>query len=295
MRKILSLFFILFVGFSYAQELNCTVTVNADQVGGTNTQVYKTLQKSLTDFINKSDWTALGYKQNERINCSMFINVSSASGSTFTATLQVQSSRTAFNSTYSSPVFNFNDKEFTFDYTEFQNLTFNQTTFDSNLVSVISYYCYMIIGLDADSYAPNGGTDYLSIAQEIASVAQSGGYKGWSGNEGNSNRFFLVNDMLSTTYAPFREANYLYHFEGLDNMSRDTKTSKEKIKVAIAKLAEIYSVRPNAFLTRVFFDAKSDEIVSIFSGGPKITTTDLIENLNRISPLNAAKWAAIKP
>jgi len=294
MRKILSLLLIFFVGFSYAQELNCTVTVNADQVGGTNTQVYKTLQKSLTDFINKTDWTNQGFKNNERINCSMFINVSAVTGSTFTATLQVQSSRPGFNSTYSTPVFNFNDKEFNFDYTEFQNLNYNPNSFDSNLISVVSYYCLMIIGMDADTFAPEGGTPYFETAQQIVTVAQAGGYKGWSGSEGNSNRFFLVNDMLSPTYQPYRDAMYQYSFEGIDNMNRDQKGAKEKIKAAITTLSDIYKVRPNSFLMRVFFDAKSDELVSIFSGGPQVTVTDLADTLNRISPLNSAKWAGIK-
>jgi len=294
MRKIFSLFLIFFIGLSYAQELNCTVTVNADQISVTNRQVFTTLQKSLADFINKNDWTGRGYKPNERINCSMFINITAVSGTTYTATLQVQSSRTAFNSTYSSPVFNFNDKEFTFDYTEFQNLNFNQSSFESNLVSVVSFYAYMILGLDADTFAPEGGTDYFSNAQEIVAVAQTGGYKGWSGNDGNSNRFFLVNDLLAPTFAPYREAMYQYHFEGMDNMNSDLKASKEKIKTALVTLSQIYSIRPNAFMLRVFFDAKSDEIVSVFSGGPQITITDVVENLNRISPLNSTKWAAIK-
>src|SRR5690606_29639427 len=128
--------------FANAQELNCTVTVNADQVGGTNQQVFRTLQKSLTDFINKNDWTGQGYKNNERINCSMFINVSSFASNSFTATIQVSASRPVYNSTYSSPILNTNDKEFTFDYTEFQNLTFNPTVFESNLISVVTYYCF---------------------------------------------------------------------------------------------------------------------------------------------------------
>ncbi len=294
MHKIICLFALIVFGFTNAQELNCTVTVNADQIGGTNTQVYKTLKNSLTDFINKTDWTGQGYKNNERINCSMFINISAATSNTFTATIQVQSSRPIFNSTYSSPVINFNDKEFTFDYTEFQPLILNPTVFESNLISVVTYYCFMIIGMDADTFSPMGGTAYLETAQEVASTAQTGGYKGWSGSDGNSNRFFLVNDMLSSTYEPFRQAMYQYHYEGLDNMARDLKSAKENVKTAVNKFSEVHSVRPNAFLTRIFFDAKSDEIVSIFSGGPKISITDLTDNLNRVSPLNAAKWAEIK-
>lgn len=294
MHRILSLFAILTFAFSNAQELNCTVSVNADKIGGTNQQVYKTLQKSLADFINKTDWTGQGYKTNERINCTMVININEVAGTTYTGTLQVQASRPVFNSTYSSPILNYNDKEFVFDYIEFQNLTFNPTSFDSNLVSVVSYYAFLIIGMDGDTFAPEGGINALETAQEIVSVAATGGYKGWSGSDGQSNRFFLINDMLSPTYLPFREAMYQYHFEGLDSMTKDLKASKEKVKSAVIKLSELHSVRPNAFLTRVFFDAKADEIVSIFSGGPQTSITELVDNLNRVSPLNAAKWVAIK-
>jgi len=294
MHKIFSLLFIFFFGYIQAQELNCTVTVNADKVGGTNTQVFKTLEKSLTDFINKRNWTSQVYKNNERINCSMFINITEFNSPQFSATIQVQSSRPVFNSTYSSPVFNYNDKDFSFDYTEFQNLVFNPTSFDSNLISVIAYYSYMIIAMDADTFSLNGGSDYYALAQEVVNVAQAGGYKGWSQNDGNQNRYFLSNDLFSETYAPFREAMFIYHFQGMDAMNSGQKTAKEKTKTAVAKLSELHKVRPNAFLTRVFFDAKSDEIVSIFSGGPKITITDLVDNLNRVSPLNSTKWAQIK-
>lgn len=294
MHKIISLFAVLCFGFAQAQELNCTVTVNADQVGGTNQQVFKTLQRSLTDYINKTDWTGQGYKPNERINCSMFINVSSYVGGAFTATIQVGASRPAFNSTYATPILNFNDKDFEFSYTEFQNLTFNPTIFESNLISVVTFYCFMIIGMDADTFSPEGGTPYLETAQEVVNIAQTSGSKGWSGSDGNANRYFLVNDMLSTTYAPFREAMYKYHFEGMDLMARDPKLAKENIKSAIEKMMEVHSVRPNSLMSRVFFDAKADEIVSIFSGGPKVSITELTDNLNRISPLNAAKWTGIK-
>lgn len=294
MRKIFSLLAVFFIGFAQAQELNCTVTVNADQVGGTNQQVFKTLQRSLTDFINKNDWTGQGYKNNERINCAMFINVSAYVSGNFTATLQVSASRPVFNSTYSTPILNLNDKEFEFTYNEFQNLTFNPAAFDSNLISVITYYCFMIIGMDADTFSPGGGTMYLETARDVANIAQTSGYKGWSGSDGNSNRYFLVNDMLSTTYAPFREAVYMYNYEGMDIMNRDQKAGKEKVKEAIMKLSEVHSVRPNSLMMRVFFDAKADEIVSIFSGGPKIPITDMVDNLNRFSPINAAKWSGVK-
>lgn len=294
MRKFYIVLFIFLFGFSNAQELNCVVTVNADKVGATNTQVFKTLQNALSEFVNRTDWTGRGFKQNEKIDCSMFITVNSYNNNQFTASIQVQSARPVFNSTYSSPILNVNDKDFTFAYSEFQPLNFNPTQFESNLISVISFYSYMIIGMDADTFSPKGGAPFLSIAQEIGNLAAQSGFKGWAQTDGNQNRYFLINDMLAPTYGAFRQAMYEYHFEGLDMMATDLKVAKEKVKSAVGTLSGLYSVRPNAYLTRIFFDAKSDEIVSIFSGGPTIPVTDLVDNLNRLSPTNGAKWASIR-
>jgi hypothetical protein len=292
-NKILYIFLFL-ASFVNAQELNCIVTVNSDKIVTTNKQIFQTLQRSLTDFVNKTSWTGRELSPNEKINCSMFISVSAQDNDLFTATIQVQTSRPIYNSTYTSSIFNYNDKEFTFNYTEFQNLNYNPNSFDSNLVSVVAFYSAMIIGIDADTFALNGGTEYLEIAREIANVAQSSGYAGWTQAKGNNNRYSLINDMLSNTYSPYRLTMYQYHLEGLDTMTKDMKASKEKIKAAIAKMKEVHNVRPNAFITRTFFDAKTDEIVSIFSGGPSITITDLVDDLNKISPLNSSKWASIK-
>lgn len=294
MNKVFVFFLLFSLSFAHAQELNCVVKVNFDQVTRTNNQIFGTLEKALSDFINKTNWTGKEYKPNERINCSMVINVTNYDVDKFTATLQVQSSRVIYNSTYSSPVFNYNDKDFSFTYTEFQNLIFNPANFDSNLLSVIAYYSYMIIGIDADTFALNGGTSSFETAQEITSVAQNGGYKGWSQGDSNQNRFHLLNDIMSNTFSIFREAMLQYHLAGLDIMNEDLKGAKTEIKAAIALFSKINSIRPNAFLSRVFFDAKSDEIVSIFSGGPNIPVDDLVTNLNRVSPLNATKWSEIR-
>jgi hypothetical protein len=293
--KILLFISILWTGFVHSQELKCTVTVNSSKVGATvNKQVFKTLERSLSDFVNKTNFTGQESASNEKINCSLFIDILTATNDTFTATIQVQSSRPIYNSTYSSPVLNYNDKEFSFTYTEFQNLNYNPSAFDSNLVSVVSFYSILIIGMDADTFSLNGGSSTLSMAQDIANIAQTSGYPGWSQSTGNSNRYFLINDLLSNTYSPYREAMFQYHFGALDTMALDLKGAKEKIKTAINTISELQKVRPNAFLTRTFFDAKSDELVSIFSSGPSITITDLVDNLNRISPTNSSKWAGIK-
>lgn len=293
MNKIIAFFFFFVCSLSQAQQLNCTVTVNSQRLSNANQQVFKTLQSSLTEFVNKTDWTGQALKQNEKINCSMYITLSSNNSDQFTGTIQVQSSRLIFNSSYSSPVLNFNDKDFSFTYTEFENLLYNPSVFESNLVSVVSFYSYMILGMDADTFLPLAGNPYFDSAQNIANVAQQGGYKGWSQSDGNQNRYFLINDMLSPTFVEIRQTSLNYH-AGLDIMHQDLKLAKEKIKTAVLNLNKVNALRPNAFLTRVFFDAKSDEIVSVFSGGPSISITDLVENLNKISPLNSSKWASIK-
>jgi hypothetical protein len=223
----------------------------------------------------------------------MYIIISSNNSDQFVATIQVQSSRVIYNSTYASPVFNFNDKDFSFRYTEFENLIFNPAEFESNLVSVVSFYSYMILGMDADSFMPMAGDSYFDTAQNIANVAQQSGNKGWSQSDGNQSRYYLITDLVSPTYSEVRQSAFMYH-SGLDMMSNDLKAAKEKIKLSLLNLGKLNAIKPNAFLTRVFFDAKSDEIASIFSGGPSISITDLVDVLNKTSPLNSSKWAMIK-
>ena len=293
MRNILSLFLVLIFSCAQSQELNCTVTVNAQKLPNANQSVFKTLETALNEFVNRTQWTSQNFKQNEKINCSMYITFSSNNSDQFVATIQVQSSRPIHNSSYASPILNFNDKDFSFKYAEFESLNYNPTAFESNLVSVISFYSYVILGMDADSFVAESGNTYLETAQNISNVAQQSGYKGWTQADGNQSRYFLINDLLSPTFREVRQTMYDYH-NGLDLMNQDLKASKEKIKKSLLNLSKLNATRPNAFLTRVFFDAKSDEIVSIFSGGPTISITDLVDNLNRISPLNSSKWSSIK-
>ncbi|MFB9080932.1 DUF4835 family protein [Flavobacterium procerum] len=293
MNKIAALLVFFIFGFAQAQQLNCTVTINTERLPNPNQQVFKTLQTALSEFVNKTDWTGATLKQNERINCSMYITLSSNSSDQFTGTIQVQSSRLIFNSTYSSPILNYNDKDFSFKYTEYEPLLFNPSVYESNLVSVVSFYSYLILGMDADSFQMGAGNQYLETAQNIANVAQQGGFKGWNQSDGLQNRYYLINDMVAPTYSDLRQTMFMYH-TGLDTMSADLKASKEKIKSSLLLISRLNSVKPNAFLTRIFFDAKSDEIVSIFSGGPSVPINDLTDVLNKVSPLNAGKWSQIK-
>jgi len=280
---------------SFSQELRATVAVNYEQVSNGNPQLFKNLEKQITEFLNNTKWTDQEIKELEKLECNFFINITSYSNNNFEATLQVQASRPVFNTTYKTSIFNNNDKNFNFSFIEFENLIYDQNTFTSNLVAVLGFYANLIIGFEKDSFSKLGGTKNLTIASNIVNMAQSSGYKGWSQSEsGNNNRYFLISDLLSNTFEPFRTAMFQYHFSGLDLMADTVKEGKNNIVMAISTLSEIQKTRPNALLTRTFFDTKADEIVSVFSGGPLVDTADLLQNLNRISPLNSQKWNSIR-
>lgn len=294
MRKYFLVSFLFIMAFAKGQELNCTVTVNYDKITNANVQIFKNLQISLNDFMNKTVWTEQSYSQREKINCSMYIIINSYDSNQFGATIQVQSSRPGFNSTYSSPVININDKDFNFRYVEFENMIYNPNSFDTNLISVLAFYSYLIIGTDADTFSPNGGSPYFQTAQDIVNQAAQSGYSGWTQAEKNQNRYFLINDILSPALVAYRETLYSYHYNGIDVMHKDLKSSKEAIKNSLLNVFKLYSVRPNSYLARTFFDAKVDEIVAIFSGGPSIPVADLVDGLNKISPTNSSKWSQVK-
>lgn len=293
MRKLIYILVLAFTSVGFSQELNCNLVVNAQQTGNENVQVFKTLERQLNEFINNTQWTNKNYKSQERIDCSMVINISDYNSDVFQATIQVQSSRPVFNSTYSTPVYNFNDRNFTFRYLEFQNLVFNPTQFESNLISVLAYHVFMILGLDADTFELNGGDPYFAQAQTITNYSQQGNYKGWKLEDGQQSRFVLIDNMLSPTFKEFRTVMYNYHRNGLDVMADNDKLGKETIAKVFEDLRAMNSQRPNSFLMRVFFDAKADEILDVFSGGPKINITEVKDILNRIAPTHSSKWREI--
>ncbi len=292
-----SFFFVLLLIISFvplaAQELNCIVTVNSDQIAQTNQQVFKTLERSLNDFVNKNKWSNRVYKENERVNAQMFITITEYESNRFKGNIQIQSSRPVFNASYETPVFNYKDNQFNFEYIEFQPLIFNENIFESNLVSVISYYVYVILGLDADTFSLEGGNDYFRIAQKIVTQAQSSNSAGWSQSTDRS-RFELVDNLMSNTYREYRVAMYNYHRKGIDILADNNSTGKQVIAGTMKLFETMINRRPNAFLIQTFFDAKSDEIQNVFSDGPKVDVVKLKETLNRIAPLYSTTWNEIK-
>lgn len=287
--------FLLLFQVIHAQELNCTVTVNADQVSQTNQQVFTTLERSLTDFVNKTRWTRRQVKENERLNCRIFITVTAFESSRFEANIQLQSSRPVFNTSYETPVFNYKDDRFNFEYIEFQPLVFNENVFNSNLVGVISYYVYIMLGLDADTFQLEGGTDHFKKAQAIVTQAQGSSFAGWGQTASdNRTRFQLVDNLLSNTFREYRIAMYNYHRKGLDVLADNNSTGKQIIAGSLRLFETLIQRRPNAFLIQTFFDAKAEEIQNIFSDGPKVDIVQLKETLNKVAPFYASTWNQIK-
>lgn len=292
-------FFITILCFAFsqilgAQELNCVITVNSDQVAQTNQQVFRTLEHSLNDFVNKNKWTNRVYRENERVNARMFITVTEFESSRFKANIQMQSSRPVFNTSYESPVFNYKDNQFDFEYIEFQPLVYNENVFESNLIGVISYYIYIMLGLDADTFALEGGNELYKKAQQIVTQAQGSSFPGWSQSTNERTRFELVDNLLSNTFREYRIAMYNYHRKGLDILADNNSTGKQVISGSMRLFETLIKRRPNAFLIQTFFDAKSEEIQNVFSDGPKVDIVKLKETLNKIAPFYSSTWNEIK-
>jgi len=296
MKTCLSVFFFLFVYCSLlqAQELNAQVIVNSDLVNQTNQQIFKTLERSISEFINTQVWSNQEFLNQEKISCSFVFNLSGYSNDQFEATLQVQSQRPVFDSNYDSPVLNFLDKDIVFSYQEFQPLFYNQTSFESNLISLISFYAYIILGLDADSFSPNGGDPFYEEAFRIVTLSQNTSRSGWKPSDSNRNRFWLVDALRSNTFREYRQALYTYHREGLDKMTQDPTEGKSALMKAIGQLEPMFQRRPNAFLLQIFFDAKVEEIVNLFQEGPKVDFKKTEEVLKKIAPFFGARWKQIK-
>ena len=279
---------------TFGQELNAQFVVNADLVNQTNQQIFETLERSLNEFINSQSWSNQDFFPLEKITCSFVLNLSSYNASKFEGTLQIQSQRTIFDSNYDSPLLNFLDKDISFTYQEFQPLFFSPASFESNLVSLMSFYVYIIMGINADSLRFKGGDSYFEQAQRIVNLSQQSGALGWKQNDSNRNRFWLSDTMRSNTFREYREALYTYHRKGLDLMTEKPLEAKKNIIKALLPLENLYDRRPNAMLLQMFFDAKADEIVNLFSDGPEVDFDRASKMLKKIAPFYQPQWKQIK-
>lgn len=293
-------FFILFLlicaqPFS-AQELFANVQVNYSQMGGSNTQVYKTLEKNLKDFINNTSWTGKKLQNFEKIKCNFAIIINGKEGnSTYKASIVVQASRPVFETTYETPLLNINDTDFTFDYTENENLIFNERQFSGkNLIDVVSFYVYTILGYDGDSFKSNGGQDWFTKAHKISQNSQNQRFSGWSVVEGPRTRAGLIDNILKQENNTLRTVYYTYHRTGLDNLSKqDQNPAKRNIYDSLLRLKFYENNFQMNYPFNVFIDTKKAEIFEIFNNGNNagLNINDLKTLMNTISPKESDnKW-----
>ncbi len=290
---ILLLSFISFFLETRAQELNCDVQVNSDQIQGTNKSVFNTLQKSMSEFINNRKWTEMTYANTERIECTMNVIVKKVEDDIITTEIQVQSRRPVFNATYYSTLFNFKDNSYTFKYKEFDQLELNENTVTSNLTAVLAYYAYILIGYDMDSYSRLGGTQAFQSAENIVNAAQGASLDGWKAFENPRNRYALINNILDEAFKKYRNYFYEYHRLGLDEMSSNAANGRARIAAGLPILRDANRARPSAIVISSFLDAKNDELINIFTKATTKEKTDAVEVLSDVNPTQISRYEQI--
>ena len=293
--KLLQIIFLMIIShFSFSQELICNIMVNSNQVQTSDRQIFQSLQKSLYEFVNNTKWTDTKIENEERIDCSIMINISKMiSNDEFEGSIQIQSTRPIYGTSYKSTLFNYQDNNFRFNYLEFQALEFTENTHLSNLTSVIGFYINIILGLDFATFSEDGGMEYFGKAQKIVSNAQNAPQKGWKAFESDRNRYWLAYDLADPRYSSFQSCLYAYHRLGLDNLSEEPDDARFEITEALESLKSIYRENPSAFLLKLFFDAKSDEIVKIYSEAFPNEKARIVKTLVEIDPTNSSKYQKI--
>ena len=279
--------------FAKAQELNAKVTVNGSKVQA-NQQLFSTLEEQLNTFINDRRWSDMNFRPNEKIDCSFTIIVTEASSTSFKGELMVQSRRPVFQATYSTPMLNIRDANFSFDYTEYQQLEFNPNNLTANLTSTIAYYIYLILGLDFDSMSPSGGTPFFQQMMTVANGAQSQNWSGWEFSATSRNRYSIADTFNNAAYEPFRRMWYEYHRLGLDEMSENLEKSREKVLTSLPVISALHAQRPNSVLISIFGDAKLDELVGTASGADHKTKAECYRLLGKIYPVRSAEIEKLK-
>lgn len=285
---VLGLFSMWFVAAG-AQELNCTVTINSDQIEGSNKQVYETLKQGIEEYMNQNRWTNMTFAETEKIECSMLIVVKQVLGNSYSCEMTLQSRRPVYGTTYTTPLLNFKDNAFNFTYQEFDRIEWQQNQFTTNLTAMLAYYCYLIIGHDMDSYQRLGGTPCFRMCEEIVNACQSASMegseqKGWLAFDSNRNRYALINNLQDEAFKKYRNFYYEYHRLGLDEMSGNVTNGRARIAEGLPVLKEAYRARPATYVINTFLDAKADELVDIFRKGTDKEKKEVYDLLIDIDP-----------
>lgn len=281
--------------YSFAQELRCNISVSAAKVTGSNREVFQSMQMDLYEFMNNKKWSKHNFRNEERIECSFNIQVNrQLSSDEYEATLMVQSSRPAFNSSYRSTILNIKDENFRFKYKEFQTIEFVENNNKDNLTNVLAYYAYIILGFDYDTFSSEGGTEFFEKARTIVTNSQNASERGWKAFESDYNRYWLVENILNKSYAPYRQCLYRYHRKGLDMMAESPEGGRAEIVEAIRDLQKVFRAKARLYITQVFFDAKRTELISVFSQSYPDEQNRVVQILSEIDPSGAEQYQKLK-
>ena len=274
-----------------AQELICDVRVNSNKVEGSDKTIYQNLQTSLYEFINNTKFTEINFKQAEKIECSILVDVISREGDNFTAEINLALRRPVFKSNYNTPMFNYVDRKFYFEYTDGQTLDFNPNTYINNITSTVGFYVYLFLGLDFDSFSPNGGDPFFAVAENIANAApqSAGAENGWS-STGRQNRHAIISDINNPSYQQLRQFIYTYHRLGLDVMAEKPDEGREAILSAISNLQEVYNRNPMCYFLQLIIESKRDEIIQVFSQGEMKLRTEASNIMKTIDPSQSSRY-----
>lgn len=276
-----------------AQELDFTVIINSDRSRFQNTDVFNQMKASFEQFLNGRSWTGDEFRPEERIKGNLLITINEVPQiGVYNATVQVQVVRPVYGTNYESLLFNFIDRNWTFEYQESQPLEFNRFAFLNNISSLMAFYAHIALGLDYDSFASKGGNPYFEVANDIVNNAQQSGRAGWIQNPSDRrSRYYLINDIyVSTIFSPIREAYYLYHRKGIDQLAIAPKEAYNSILEAIQRVAEVNKLQPNGIFTISFMDAKGDELISLLKNAPFDIREKAVKQLLEVDPTNAKKY-----
>ena len=296
MKRFIMIMLVVFViqNISVAQELRCNISISAQKIQGANKTVFETMQSDLYEFMNNRKWTDHQFAMDERIECNFFINLDEQiSSDQFKGSIQVQARRPVFNSSYETILLNIKDNDFDAKYVEYQTLEFNETSNKDNLTNILAYYAYIVLGMDYDSFSPDGGTEYFQKAQAIVNNSQNAVQKGWKAFESERNRYWLVENILNKSYAGFRNCTYQYNRQGLDLMADKPEEGRAAIAESLKSIQKVFRSRPSLYILQVFFDAKSDELVNIFSKSFPDERNRVMAILNECDPSNGSKYEKI--
>jgi hypothetical protein len=293
MRKLLFASFIFLMSLTQVQgqELRCAVQVVAPSVQGTNRNVFQTLRETIFEFMNNQQWTSHVYENSERIECTFHFTIDEVIGvDQFKGSLQVQARRPVYNSAYSSTTLNLKDNNVDFRYGEYESLVYNKNNVESNLVAILAYYANIVLGYDYDTFSADGGTPYFEEAERIVGMMQNARESGWKQFESRQNRYWLVDNLLEEDHRPLRECYYEYHRNGLDRMSEDPEEGRANIAESLDLLQKVYRTDPSSYALQVFFDAKQQELVKIFSESFSMEKAEVVNILTEINPTNSDSY-----